>query len=58
MDIGLTLEDFNLQKRLKPFVPVATFESESAVDRQQEFVSVIEGTYMPFFGVASRLDKI
>ena len=28
VDVGLTLERFNYLKRLKPFVPVATFESD------------------------------
>lgn len=58
VDVGLTLEEFNTLKRLKPFVPVATFDSNETKSRHQEFVSVIEGTYMPFFGVTSRLDKI
>ena len=26
VEVGLTLGEFNLQKRLKPFVPVATFD--------------------------------
>lgn len=26
VEVGLTLDEFNLQKRLKPFVPVATFD--------------------------------
>ena len=34
IDVGLTLERFTLLKRLKPFVPVATFNSESAADSQ------------------------
>ena len=55
--MGLTVEEFNLAKRLKPFVPVATFDGQ-AQTRQEEFVAMVEGTYMPFFGFASRLDKI
>lgn len=58
VDVGLTVADFNLNKKLKPFVPVATFESTETTARSDEFVAVVEGNYMPFFGVASRLDKI
>ena len=58
VDVGITLEDFNLKKRLRPFVPVATFDAAEAAERAQEYVAVVEGTYLPFFGVASRLDKI
>lgn len=58
LDVGIRLKDFNLYKRLRPFVPVATFDSDRATETQDEYVSVIEGTYMPFFGVASRLDKV
>lgn len=58
LDVGITLERFNSLKRLKPFVPVATYESAAAAERSQEFVSMIEGTYMPFFAFAHRLDKV
>ena len=58
VDVGLTLERFNAMKRLRPFVPVATFDSSEADSTNEEFVSMVEGTYMPFFGVASRIDKI
>ena len=58
VDVGLTLERFNQLKRLKPFVPVATFDSDLADSTKEEFVSMVEGTYMPFFGVQSRIDKI
>ena len=58
VDVGLTVEQFNSNKKLKPFVPVATYDFSDAQSRHQEFVSVLEGTYMPFFGIASRIDKI
>lgn len=58
LDVGLTLERFNFLKRLKPFVPVATYDLKSADNRQLEYVSMVEGTYMPFFGFASRIDKV
>lgn len=58
LDIGLNLERFNSIKTLKPFVPVATYHSAASQGTNQEFVSMVEGTYMPFFGFASRLDKV
>ena len=58
LDVGLNLERFNSIKTLKPFVPVATYYSEASQGTNQEFVSMVEGTYMPFFGFASRLDKV
>lgn len=58
VDVGFRLENFNLLKELKVFVPVATYHEESQDDRKQEFVSMVEGTYMPFFGFAHRLDKV
>jgi hypothetical protein len=30
LDVGLSLERFNSIKRLKPFVPIATYQSSSA----------------------------
>ena len=58
LDVGLNLERFNSIKTLKPFVPVATYHSETSTGTNQEIVSMVEGTYMPFFGFASRLDKV
>lgn len=58
VDVGITLERFNLSKRLKPFVPVATYESSKADSLASEYVSMVEGTFMPFFGFAHRLDKV
>lgn len=58
LDVGLTLERFTFLKRLKPFVPVATYDLQGTDSRQVEYVSMVEGTYMPFFGFASRLDKV
>ena len=56
--MGITLEQFNLNKRLKPFVPVATYDQFGVNKREKEFVSMVEGTYMPFFGFSHRLDKV
>jgi hypothetical protein len=58
VDVGFRLENFNFLKELKVFVPVATYHEESQDDRKKEFVSMVEGTYMPFFGFAHRLDKV
>lgn len=33
VDVGITLEQFNLNKRLKPFVPVATYDYTDAESR-------------------------
>ena len=52
LDVGLTLEHFNSIKRLRAFVPVATYHSDESLSIQTEFVSMVEGTYMPFFGFA------
>lgn len=58
VDVGFRLGGFNFLKELKVFVPVATYHQENSDDRSQEFVSMVEGTYMPFFGFAHRLDKV
>jgi hypothetical protein len=46
------------EKRLKPFIPVATYDQSEHNDRSSEYVSLVEGTYMPFFGFAHRIDKV
>ena len=33
VDVGFRLENFNLLKELKPFVPVASYNQESVSDR-------------------------
>ena len=58
VDVGLTLAHFNSIKVLRAFVPVATYHSEESDSTQTEFVSMVEGTYMPFFGFAYNLNKI
>lgn len=46
-----------MEKQLRVFVPVATYDS---ADRHHldEYVSMIEGSVLPFFGFAHRLDKV
>jgi len=58
MELGVPLENFTNSKGLKPFVPVATFHRNSEVHRLDETVSMVEGTVLPFFGFAYRLDKV
>lgn len=58
LQVGITLQDFIAEKRLKPFVAVATYDSNISKDRNNEFVSLVEGTYMPFFGFAHRIDQV
>ena len=58
MELGIPLENFTNSKGLKPFVPVATFHRTSEVHRLDETVSMVEGTVLPFFGFAYRLDKV
>lgn len=57
LDIGLTLEDFTLTRELKHFVPVATFDAGEDVMREEEIVAIAEGTYLPIFCFAHRIDK-
>ena len=59
MDEGIRLDDFKTAQELRSFVPVATFDQGRKKDSQlDETVSTIEGTYLPIFGFAYRLDKI
>lgn len=58
LDVGIPLEKFSLAAPLKTFVPVATFDAGSNAHRLDEMVSMFEGTIMPFFGFAYRLDKV
>jgi len=57
LDCGITLDTFIHSKDFKPFVPVATYEAGKDVSKNEEIVSMIEGTVMPYFGFAYRLDK-
>lgn len=57
LDVGMTLDTFIYSKELKPFVPVATYEAGEGTKHNEEIVSMIEGTVMPYFGFAYRLDK-
>ena len=58
LDVGIPLEKFTYLKPLKTFVPVATFDGGKEIHRLDEMVSMFEGTSMPFFGFAYRLDKV
>ena len=59
MDEGVTLDDFLTAQQFRHFVPVATYDQGRASDSQgTETVSMIEGTYFPFFGFSFRLDKV
>ena len=58
LTIGISLASFETNKFFAPFVPVATYDSGKDVHRGEEFVSMIEGSVMPYFGFAYRLDKV
>jgi hypothetical protein len=58
LELGVPLENFTNAKGLKPFVPVATYHRKSEVHRLDETVSMVEGTVLPFFGFAYRIDKV
>lgn len=55
--LGITVGDFDWIKNLDVFVPITSFHKEG-VDRDEEFVSTIEGTVQPWFGFLNRIDKI
>lgn len=58
VDTGITLDTFIHTQQLRHFVPVATFDEGDKFDsRLGEIVSMVEGTYYPFFGFSSRIDK-
>ena len=56
--IGITVGDFDFIRELNVFVPVTSYHNEYTLDRDEEFVSAIEGTVQPFFGFMNRIDKI
>jgi len=58
MDVGITLEDFIFAGELRHFVPVATYDHGADVLKEDEIVSMVEGTYLPIFGFGYRVDKI
>lgn len=59
LDVGILLKDFKLNKGMRPFVPVATWDSDDVSTlRDDEYVSMIEGTYHPYFGFGYRIDKV
>lgn len=59
LDMGISLDDFSLNKGMRPFVPVATWDSDSmSTSRFKEYVSMIEGKYHPIFGFGYRIDKV
>jgi len=58
VDTGITLGKFVTCQQLRHLVPVATFDQGSKFDsRSDEVVSMVEGTYYPFFGFSYRIDK-
>ena len=58
VDIGITLDAFTTTQQLRQLVPVATYDMGSKHDsRMDEIVSMVEGTYFPFFGFSYRIDK-
>jgi hypothetical protein len=58
VDVGMPAARFSTLKPLRPFVATATYDSPDAAFSSQEFVSMCEGTYMPFYGFSHRLDKV
>jgi hypothetical protein len=56
--LGVPLEKFTLNKFTRPFVPVMTFHGGDDTHHLDEYVSMIEGTVLPFFGFSHRLDKV
>jgi len=59
LDVGLALRDFNVNRGMRAFVPVATWDSDSAdISRFDEYVSMIEGHFHPYFGFGYRIDKV
>ena len=58
VDLGITLDTFTTTQQLRHLVPVATYDEGSMFDsRLGEIVSMVEGTYFPFFGFSYRIDK-
>ena len=59
VDLGLTLKEFKINRGMRGFVPVATWDSDDlSTKRDDEYVSMIEGKYHPYFGFAYRIDKV
>ena len=59
VDLGMTLKDFKINRGMRAFVPVATWDSDDlSTKREDEYVSMIEGKYHPYFGFAYRIDKV
>lgn len=56
--IAAPLEKFTLSKFMRPFVPIATYNGGDEIHHLDEYVSAFEGTAMPYFGFAHRLDKV
>ena len=55
----MTLKDFRINRGMRAFVPVATWDSDDlSTKRESEYVSMIEGKYHPYFGFAYRIDKV
>ena len=58
VDLGVPLERFTLSKFLRPFVPVTTYHGGDETHHLDEYVSMVEGTVLPYFGFSHRLDKV
>jgi hypothetical protein len=58
LELGVPLEKFTLSKFTRPFVPVTTYHGGDDTHHLDEYVSMIEGTVLPFFGFSHRLDKV
>lgn len=58
LDLGFTLASFNENKGLRNFVPVTTYDMPGVNLKEMEFVAMVEGTVLPLFGFAHRLDLV
>jgi hypothetical protein len=58
LNVGIPLERFLESKGLRTLVPVATYNRPTELHRLDEMVSTVEGTVLPIFGYAHRLDKV
>jgi hypothetical protein len=54
------MEDFVLKEKAlsSTFIPVASFNDDTAKNSNEEMVAVIEGVVYPWFGIGYRIDKI
>ena len=54
------MENFVMKEKAlsSTFIPVASFNDDSALNPNDEMVAVIEGVVYPWFGVGYRIDKM